>query len=319
MCALPSMSDKRVEFRHLLSQVNFFCEQVLALQDFRRFETLTVGNNGSILDSHTFPPSVLFYLMARSRLLCPHLRRLSLITRPEYVTDAILGCLMEEVSTYSGNNGPGESRSLDIEITVGLEALSPKANEEVRKGFGQAEIEDLLARLQRWNKMSQIADGKTSPKLSFRAYFLLKPYPLSDDEAVEDVIDGMRFLAKLQSAYEVKTAMHLNPVYVAAGTKLETHYNHGEYLPPKPELIGRTLLEIRALWEKMNPTKVPGICLGLSDEGMALPRGSFVPSPTLQAHTLWQALREFNAFDSDRKLEAFALVESAMIEGPAGR
>jgi uncharacterized Fe-S cluster-containing MiaB family protein len=307
------MSDKRVEFRHLLEQVDFFCEHVLALQDLRKFETITVGNNGSILDPDTFPPSALFYLMARSRILCPTVRRLSLITRPEYATDTILGCLMEEALTYQRDEALGQGRSLNIEITVGLEALSPKATEEINKGFGRAEIEVLLERLQRWNNFSKTkSERRMPPELSFRGYFLLKPYPLSEDEAVQDVIDGMRFLTELQAKYEVKTVMHLNPVYVAAGTKLEEHYKLGEYFPPKPDLIGRVLLEVQSLWEGTNKKKIPRLCLGLSDEGMSVPGGSFVPPLDQQADALWGALRDFNADDSDRKRDAFGAVKSAM-------
>ena len=320
MCNLPTMSSKRVEFRHLIDQIDWFCEHVLIPESFREFETVTVGNNGSILDPDTFPPSALFYLMARARALCPKLKRFSFITRPEYVTESILGCLMEEALTYV-DRPASEGPSLDIEITVGVEAISPKATKPMKKGFGKKEVEALGATLARWNETARsphkedhrFAKRVSPPEFSLRGYFLLKPYPLDDEEAVGDVVAGFDFLSALRRKSGVRTTLHLNPTYVAKGTEVAVAVARGEdYSPPSVDVIARSLLAIRDFPLQTGLSQA-SICLGLSDEGMAEEGKSFVPPAELQAEgSLWQALSAFNADTSDNKHDGFARIDAAM-------
>ena len=337
ICALPTMSSPKVRYWHLIQQIDYFCENVLKLQGALGFESITIGNNGSILDPDTFPPSALFYLLARSRISCSTVRRFSFITRPEYATDSILGSLMEEALTYGRGRPKGGERKvakdatdgfasepateepeeaersdLDLELTVGLETLSREAQKFIGKGFGNGELKGLTMSLGKWNDYSRSeAERASAPAFSLRAYYLLKPYPLEGDEAIRDVLDGIAFLGALEKETGIRTTMHLNPVYVAKHTELVKVWKEKRYRPPSLELIGETLLAIRELAQKSD-APVPRLCLGLSDEGMAEPEGSFVPSGAEAEGDLWRALLRFNEDRDEGKLKAFEAVASAM-------
>jgi uncharacterized Fe-S cluster-containing MiaB family protein len=318
MCSLRNMSDTRVQFRHLIEQVDFFCERVLAPHDLRKLETITVGNNGSILDPHTFPPSVLFYILARVRLLCPRLRRLSLITRPEYATDSILGCLVNEALTYYADGPPALQRSLSFEIAVALDAVSPTTKDAVANGIGRAEIEGLMERLRHWNNFSKTQTQRPEPpQFSFRGYVLLKGCPPIGPEAIRNVVEGMNSLAEMQRAFEIHTVMQLSMGALTDDMREETHPLNTESLLPTRDLIGSALLEVRRLWDGTNEKERPSLCLGLSDENKALPRGVFKPPPMGQTDSLSCALFNFNGDTSEGKREAFEAIEAAMGLRPA--
>jgi uncharacterized Fe-S cluster-containing MiaB family protein len=62
--------------------------------------------------------------------------------------------------------------------------------------------------------------------------------------------------------------MHLNPTYVAIGTALEQAFHKGGYTPPSLESLRQAVLTAR--------DKKISVFVGLNDEGLAVPGGSFI-------------------------------------------
>ncbi|MCU0694141.1 MAG: hypothetical protein MUF54_22340, partial [Polyangiaceae bacterium] len=77
--------------------------------------------------------------------------------------------------------------------------------------------------------------------------------------------------------------MHLNPTYVAHGTSLAEAFAHGMYRPPTLQDVARAALHARG--------KQISVYLGLFDEGLAVPTGSFLRPGDDQ---LRERLEEFN-------------------------
>ena len=62
--------------------------------------------------------------------------------------------------------------------------------------------------------------------------------------------------------------MHLNPTYVASGTLLEEAFRKKEYIPPRLIDVARAVRHAKG--------KRLSVFIGLSEEGMAVPGGSFI-------------------------------------------
>jgi uncharacterized Fe-S cluster-containing MiaB family protein len=111
-----------------------------------------------------------------------------------------------------------------------------------------------------------------------------KPVPgFSDDDAVADIRNAIGYLNRVSDEVGTKINMHLNPTYVATGTALESVFANGNYHPPRLEDVARAAAAAR--------DKKLSIFIGLSDEGLAVPGGSF-----LRPDNQWmiEPLEEFN-------------------------
>ena len=84
-------------------------------------------------------------------------------------------------------------------------------------------------------------------------------------QSVRKAID---FLSELGTKSGVTINMHLNPTYAAVGTALADAHANGEYEPPKLKDVARAVAHGRD--SKLS------IFVGLYDEGLAVPGGSFL-------------------------------------------
>jgi uncharacterized Fe-S cluster-containing MiaB family protein len=106
-------------------------------------------------------------------------------------------------------------------------------------------------------------------------YFMQKPLAtMSDAEAIEDIVNGIEYLSELKERYGVPIHMHLNPTYGATGTPLEVAFKNGTWTPPRLEDVTQAIKE--GLQRSRTPVK---IFVGLYDEGLATPGGSFMDHP----------------------------------------
>lgn len=264
-CNLPArMSSKHVGFRDLMAQV----DALLAEPEVqgRRFalHKVIVSNNGSVLDEVTFSSTALIYLIAQLNLHLPNMAVLSLETRVEYVDTAELEFLARALAE-------GETPT-QLELAVGFEVFDDRLRNVVfRKGLERARFEAMCAMLGRYG-------------FRLKCYFMLKPVPgMTDVESVEDVHCAIDYLSDRSRQYGVAINLHLNPTYVAYGTALERHFVAGEYCPPRLSDLGRAALHAEG--------KSLTVFLGLSDEGLAAPGGSFIRAGD---ESILAALEDFN-------------------------
>ena len=102
-----------------------------------------------------------------------------------------------------------------------------------------------------------------------KCYFMQEPVPgMSDEDAVQDIRDGIDFLSEIAGRYRMKINMHLNPTYVAFGTKLAESFRNGTFTPPTLSDVVKATTHVQG--------KRISILLGFYDEGLAVPGGSFI-------------------------------------------
>ncbi|HNQ87243.1 MAG TPA: hypothetical protein PKM73_01265 [Verrucomicrobiota bacterium] len=249
-CNLPTrMSQHPVGFRLLMAQVDalFAHPDVMICSD--KLRKVIVSNNGSVLDQVTFSSTALIYLIAKLNLHLPRLAVLSLETRIEHVE-------IEELEFIARALREGETPT-QLELAIGFEAFDNRVRNDIfRKGLQLHQFENLCRTIARY-------------RFHLKCYFMLKPIPgMTADEAVSDIHRAIDYLSAQARACGVTLNLHLNPTYVAAGTVLEQHFRDGTYTPPTLRDTARAALHAQG-----TPLTV---FLGLSDEGLACPGGSFV-------------------------------------------
>lgn len=249
-CNLPSKcSQFPVDHKALIAQIDSVFSAPEVTEKCRDIRKLIVSNNGSVLDQATFSSTALMYLMSKINLTIPNLVTLSVETRPEYVDLAeleFLGRAMEEGDTPT-----------TLELAIGFEAFDERIRNEVfRKGLSLAKFEGFIADLAPYRH-------------AVKCYLMQKPVPgMTDEEAVRDVELAIDYLSNTAGKYGVKINMHLNPTYAAYGTPLAVSFSEGDYTPPYLLDVARAALHARG--------KGVSVFIGLYDEGLAVPGGSFL-------------------------------------------
>ncbi|MBI5366993.1 MAG: hypothetical protein HZA54_08145 [Planctomycetes bacterium] len=249
-CNLPSKSSRRpVGYRPLMEQVDqlFRAPEVLARR--AQIHKVILSNNGSMLDEATFSSTALIYLFARMNQHLPALSVVTLETRAEYVDLAeleFLARVLKEADTPRA-----------LELAIGFEAFDERIrNELFFKGLSLRVFEELVAKLAPYG-------------FALKCYFMQKPVPgVSDAAGIADIEAAIDYLAEVGRRSGVKLNLHLNPTYVAAGTRLAESFARGEYVPPTLRDVARAARHARG--------KGLSLFLGLYDEGLAVPGGSFL-------------------------------------------
>jgi len=128
-------------------------------------------------------------------------RRLLVETLPEFVTPATIGPLR---TAFGG----------DLEVAMGLESADPVVlGRFINKGSPPSEYLDAADRLRTLGARS-------------KAYLLLKPPYLTEDEAIADVVGSV------EAVHDRFDAISVNPVHIQNGTVVEWLFRRGRYRPP---------------------------------------------------------------------------------------
>jgi len=249
-CSLPRLGvEEPIGFGDLFQQTDYVFRYLLSPAQKTQLTKIILSNNGSVFDERTLSTTALLYFVAQMNLHCPNIKVLSLETRAEHVElDELL------VLERAIHEGPTPTA---LEIAIGFEAFdSTLRNQVFKKGLSLETFEKLTAML--------AAHG-----FSLKCYFMLKPVPnLSDEAAIGDIHEAIRYLDQIARRESVVVNMHLNPTYVAVGSELAAHFEAGTYRPP-------TLLDTCRAVLPARDTAV-SVFVGLNDEGLAVPGGSFL-------------------------------------------
>jgi archaeosine synthase beta-subunit len=169
-----------------------------ALARYRGEPYVKVYTSGSFLDDREVDPE------SRQRFVAAfsgRARRLLFATLPEFATEAALAPLR---SAFAG----------ELEVALGLETTDPT----------------VLARYVHKNAppSAYLAAGDRVRALGLRAkaYLLLKPPYLTEQESIDDVV---RSVAAASGHFD---ALSINPVHIQNGTVVEWLYHRGRYRPP---------------------------------------------------------------------------------------
>jgi len=248
-CNLSSTESQfDVPFDDIMKQVDHIFDFLLSREQKENLKKIILSNNGSVLDEATYSTTALLYFAAKMNMNCPNISVLTLETRPEYVDLAELEVLHRALQ--EGKN------PTNLELAIGFEAFDDVIrNDHFQKGLDIETFESMVKKIARYG-------------FKLKCYFMLKPVPgLSEEQAIADIAKGIEYLDSLSQKYTIEINMHLNPTYVARGTALETEFKKGNYQPPKLESIQKAVLAAEQ--------KRISLYVGLNDEGLAVPGGSF--------------------------------------------
>jgi archaeosine synthase beta-subunit len=169
-----------------------------ALDRYRDEPYVKVYTSGSFLDDREVD------IESRLRLVSAFsgkARRLLFETLPEFATPETLSPLRD---AFAG----------EIEVALGLETTDPTVL--ARYVHKSAAPSEYLA----------AADRVRALGLRAKAYLLLKPPYLTEDESIQDVV---RSVTEAAPRFD---AMSVNPVHIQNGTVVEWLYHRGRYRPP---------------------------------------------------------------------------------------
>lgn len=164
-------------------------------------EVLKLYTGGNFLDPHEVFPEAQSEILLRA---ATRFRKITVETRPEYVTDERVGPLVEALA----------QSDCRLELALGLESSSRVVCEQaINKGYAFEEFVKGASAAKRLG-----ADVKT--------YLLLKPPFLTEDEAVEDAVSSIRDAAPYSGV------VSLNPTNVQKHTLVDQMFRRREYRPP---------------------------------------------------------------------------------------
>ncbi len=264
-CNLPSqVSRDFISFKDIVSQIDFIFYNVLGHEEKQNLKKIIVSNNGSVLDERTFSTNALLYFITKMNLCCPNMSVLTLETRPEYAQISEL-----EILARAMREGDTPTK---LELAIGFEAYDEKIrNEHFIKGLELRVFE-------------QFAEDCANYGHMLKTYFMLKPVPdLSEEDAIADIVNSINYLDRISKEFNLELNMHLNPTYAAKETPLETAFFEGSFVPPKLESVKECVLAYEG--------KNISLYVGLYDEGLAVPGGSFIREGDEE---LASKLEEFN-------------------------
>ena len=251
-CNLPSKSSEfHVDYNDLITQIDYVFNNLKV--DPKEVKKVIVSNNGSILDQETFSSNALMHLMTELNRHFSNLAVLTIETRPEYVE-------VEELEFLQRAILEGDTPTV-LEIAIGFEAF----DDDIRnKHFDKGMSLDIFERF-----VEKLMPTKFNPSFGLKCYFMQKPVPeISDEEAVWDIMHAIDYLDSISEKYELSVNMHLNPTYVAYGTELGVAFEEGRYVPPKLLDVAKAVMHAKG--------KNVSIFIGLFDEDLAVPGGSFI-------------------------------------------
>lgn len=162
-------------------------------------EVLKIYTGGNFLDDkEVFAPAQLAMLTAAAK----RFKKVTVETRPEYITAATVQPLVDALAPAK------------FELAIGLESSNDEVCEKaINKGYGFREFVEGA-------RIAHAAGARV------KAYLLLKPPFLTEDEAVEDVVQSVK------DAAPHADTLSINPTNVQNHTLVDQLYRRREYRPP---------------------------------------------------------------------------------------
>ncbi|MEF8854987.1 MAG: archaeosine biosynthesis radical SAM protein RaSEA [Haloarculaceae archaeon] len=207
-----SVEGGTVAHEDLLTQVDVALEHEAAHAgdisgDAVRASQVKIYTSGSFLDEREVPPqtrrAIAEALADRDRIVLESL--------PDFV-DA------EKIGDFT-------DRGIATDVAIGLETATDRVRQDcVNKYFDFADFEaaaETVAALDAEN-------GPEGPRAGIKAYLLLKPPFLAEDEAIEDMVTSIHRCAAVEGCHTVS----MNPTNVQRHTMVEDLYHDDGYRPP---------------------------------------------------------------------------------------
>ncbi|KAH3744459.1 radical SAM enzyme, TIGR01210 family [Pelomyxa schiedti] len=278
----------------LLAQVNHTRD--LLLERRGTVTKVIMSNNGSMLDTATFPHRVLVEAIRAAKLSVDRLDTICIESRPEYATESKLLSLLKVINEAPETRFSHGTSNTRLEIGIGVEVFDDDLrNNVLHKG---------LTALQ-WAQFLKLA---IKLRVAVKMYFMLKPLPQqTTGDAIQDIHSAITFLHEFLSSQsefygyhqqELSSllSIHVNPTFVPRGSVaidkdnpqgIHSCFLEGTYKPP-------SLYDLACA---LRPAEGMGFSVyaGVWDEGLAEPGGSFLDYPGSE-----DAVRVFKEFNQSQ-------------------
>jgi len=205
---------------------------------------ITLSNEGSMLDTETFPKDALLTIIDA---ICEirMVRRIVLETRVEFC---------------------------DLGYLQSIKELAPKALINILAGFETVDNhirEVILGKRQSIDVFLNGLDNIAAAKSETTCFILFKPdQSMTDQEASDEAWRSFLFLRNECEKRKVILHIRLNPMYRAAGSRWDILASHcPEYQPPR-------LTDVMKMAQRIRATGT-NVYIGLSSEGVENPAGTF--------------------------------------------
>ncbi len=182
-----------------LSEKDLLSQFENALQNYKNEKIVKLFTSGSFLDPSEIPVSVQQHILTT---LNSTAEKISVESRPEYITEKSLGSIQEKVPLK------------EFEVGVGLETSNDLVREKsINKGFTFQDYKKAAALLKKH-------------EMGVKTYVLLKPPFLTEEDSLNDCIKTARDTAPFTDL------LSLNPTNIQRHTVVEYLWKRHQYRPP---------------------------------------------------------------------------------------
>jgi hypothetical protein len=181
-----------------ISQEKVVEEFKKALTKIDGIEYLKIFTSGSFLDPQELSASSIREIFTH---IPKNIKRVQIESRPEFIKEKSLTEIKKMLAA-------------ELEIGIGLETATDRIRESINKGFSFDDFEKAVRLCKRHG-------------VKVKAYLLLKPPFLTEEEALQDVKDS---IVKARKAGADRVSV--NPLNVQRGTLVEKLWQKGEYRSP---------------------------------------------------------------------------------------
>lgn len=258
-CNLPRHSSRK-----WISGKDVIKQYVSAMSELRHglhlVDRFTISNEGSVLDFDTFPEDALKEILLSSAEI-KSLKEIFIESRVEFAQYDVLNWMksLNEKVTYW--------------ILTGFETL----NDDLRTG--------ILGRREEVNDFLEGLDRLSANNIGLASYIIYKPAPvMTDEEAYLEAKETCDFLITETRKRNIPLLLRINPMYVAAGTRIEKQVNALEqYTPPN-------LHDVMKLADYVRQNSVD-VYIGLSDEGLSKPHYTYRGRPEFSKDQIKECIK----------------------------
>ncbi len=170
-----------------------------AMQNYKGEKIVKLFTSGSFLDPSEIPAAIQHKILST---LTQHAEKISVESRPEYITEKSLGTIQKNISLKQ------------FEIGIGLETSNDLVREKaINKGFTFQDYKKAVVLLKKH-------------KVHIKTYVLLKPPFLTEKESLNDCVNTAKDTSSCTDL------LSLNPTNIQRHTVVEYLWKRNQYRPP---------------------------------------------------------------------------------------
>jgi len=203
MCGFWEDTNPEINANDIMKQIEDF------LKEYSKGDVLKVFTSGSFFDPLEVSGEIQVPIIEK---LLDHYNFLIVESRPEYIVNKA-----ESLKQFSGR----------LQVAMGMESTDPEV------------LKYLINKNYSYEDFKRASELLHRNGISVRAYLLMKPPFMKEQEAIDDTIKSARDISSFADFISI------NPMNVQKGTLVESLYKEGNYRPPWLWSVVEVLLSLR--------------------------------------------------------------------------